>query len=93
MIPPSASTVNGAVCEAFLFTDPVPDRSRLARGWPPIPTPPTGRASNASSVIVTRRERELVTSFTERPWIELAAYAPEPSAATPAHTRSAIRSR
>ena len=60
--PSSAATVRGVVCD----TDVGVGRSRLdslrlARGWPPIPTPTSGFRSITRAVSSTRSMRSLVT--------------------------------
>ena len=80
--------------DAFRLGEPLPDFSALARGWPPTPTPPSGRASKASRVTLTSRERPLVTSSpAERLFTASAATAAAASAATSAQATSTIRRR
>jgi len=80
MTPSSASTVSGVVCDALRLGDPFLTISELAFGWPPIPTPASGRSLNASTVTSTSRERPLVTSFADLPPIEAAAAPGRPRA-------------
>ena len=79
--------------DAFRLGEPLPDSSALARGWPPTPTPPSGRASKASRVTLTSRERPLVTSLAERLFTASAATAAAASVATSAQATSTIRRR
>ena len=93
MMPSSASTVSGVVCEALRLGEPFLTISELAFGWPPIPTPAIGRSLNASTVTSTSRERPLVTSFADRPPIDAPATPAAASVATSAQASRTIRVR
>jgi len=61
MIPSSAATVSGVVCDLSRLAEScVFASSLLACGWPPMPTPTTGWCSNTIHVTRASRVRPLV---------------------------------